>query len=887
MLRRLDYRPYPFDVKYANFNFELGEERTLVSGTLFMERKAASPANEPLVLHLGETVLLRELKINGVALAPAEYSRAGDTITIPNNRSGMFMVYSVVEINPSANKTGEGLYLTDGMFCTQCEAEGFRQITPYPDRPDVLAPMTTRIVAERKYPILLSNGNKTEEGVTGDGRHFVTWKDPAAKACYLFALVAGDLAVMEDEFVTMLGRKVACRLYSDTKATLAKCRFAMASLKRAMRWDEVAFGREYDLDLYMVVAVSSFNMGAMENRGLNVFNLKYVSGDQFTATDAALIGIEGVIGHEYFHNWSGNLVTCRDWFQLSLKEGFTVFRDQEFSRSIWGIPEMIKSVRGLREQQFAEDAGPLAHPIRPDEAEEISNFYTWTVYEKGAEVVRMIQTILGPKKFREGTDLYFSRHFGKAATCEDFVKAMKDASGVDLTQFRRWYSQAGTPTATVRSAYDHATQILALTVEQSCPATLGQSTKEPFHIPIRIGFLDETGCDQKDVLVLGHKTKDAFDPETGLLHVKEARQTFVFSGVLSKSVVSLNRGFSAPVKIDYPYTMTELCFLMRHDSDPFNRWDAGQTAAMRVLLSMVEDVRAGKVPSPDFEFTQAIGGLITAYFEGRIDTKLFAEMISLPSEAAMANASDVVYPDAIHAARESLICSIAEFYHWDLSSLYTKFIEPYVFDPEHVARRKVKNICLAYLCAADGRKSFLDHASLQLRMDQNMTDELAALSVLTDSPLRSHKGESDVVMVEDAIGAFYEKHKDDRNTIDSWFGVQAMSSRTDVGRIRALMKHPEFSMKVPNRVYAVIRTFTGGNPVQFHHRSGSGYAFLAEIIRELDKFNPQVAARLVDPLTEWKRYDVARQELMKQELLRLSEVKLSKGVMEKITKSLA
>lgn len=879
MLRRLDYTPYPFEVKQAILKFELGEERTLVTGTLYMERKAASLANEPLVLHLGESVLLREITMNGVALAPAEYSRVGDTVTIPTTTSGRFVVESVVEINPKANKTGEGLYLSDGMFCTQCEAEGFRQITPYPDRPDVLAPITTQVIADRKYPILLSNGNKTSEGELPDGRHFAVWQDPAAKPCYIFALVAGDLAVMEDEFVTMSGRRVLCKLYSDTKETLAKCRFAMDSLKRAMRWDEVAFGREYDLDLYMVVAASSFNMGAMENRGLNVFNLKYVSGDKETATDGALIGIESVIGHEYFHNWSGNLVTCRDWFQLSLKEGFTVFRDQEFSRSIWGISEMIDSVRVLREQQFAEDAGPLAHPIRPDEAEEIDNFYTSTVYEKGAEVVRMIQTILGPTKFREGTDLYFARHYGQAVTCEDFVKAMEDVSGIDLAQFRRWYSQAGTPTVKVRAAYHLTGKGLTLEVEQFCPPTLSQPTKEPFHIPLRVGFLDKKGKEMNVALL----SSGTYDKTTGVLHITEAKQVFQFGNVKKRPILSLNRGFSAPVKVDHPYTDSELYALMKGDTDAFNRFDAGQTAALRALLVMANERKSGKGFSADPRLVASFRKLLVNYRSGNISPDLFAAMMVLPSEAEIANASDVVDPEAIHGAREALKGAISYACYTELLQCYQTHRDTYAFDPVHVARRTIKNICLGYLCGGDGVMALREYAKKQFDEADNMTDEFAALCALVNARGTS-EGNADA---EAALRSFYEKHEDDRNAIDSWFSVQAMSPHADIGHIRDLMKHPEFSIEVPNRMRAVVGAFAMRNPVQFHHLSGSGYAFLAEMIRELDKFNPQVAARLIEPLTDWKRYDAGRQELMKRELVSLSGAGLSKGVQEKITKSLA
>ncbi len=875
MIRRLDYTPYPFLVKKCDLLFDLDPKHTVVEGTTRMERKAGVSSDEALVLDLAEGVTLTSLAIDGRALAAHEYFRQGDLLTIADVPD-VFTLETAVVLDPSANQSGEGLYVTDGMFCTQCEADGFRRITPHPDRPDVQAPMTITITAdEDKYPVLLSNGNKLREGAEADGKHFVVWDDPAAKSSYLFALVAGKLAVMEDEFVTMSGRTVALRLYSDTEETLAKCAFAMESLKKAMRWDEVAFGREYDLDLYMIVAVSFFNMGAMENRGLNVFNLKYVSGDPETATDPQQIKLEAVVGHEYFHNWSGNLVTVRDWFQLSLKEGFTVFRDQEFSRERWGVAEVIKAVSALRTRQFVEDAGPLAHPIRPDETEEVSNLYTTTVYEKGAEVVRMQKTMLGDEAFRRATDLYFERHFGQPATCDDFVRAMEDAGSVDLTQFRRWYSQAGTPTVRVRKDYDKKTNMLTLYIEQTCPPTLGQPLKEPFHIPLRIGFIDtEDGDDNCPRL----ESKGDWNGYTEILHITEKFSSFAFSGLPSDPVLSLNRGFSAPVHIDYPYTNDELVFLMNHDWDSFNRWDAGQTLALRGLLSLVDDYLAGAHLHPNVAFTKEFSGLLKSFSNETISPDLCAAMMELPSEQVIANASAVVDATAIHGARESMKRYIGRVYANQLTECYAALDESYTFDPKHVARRRVKNICLSYLGLAPQLSQFVK--------SDNMTDELAALTELVNT--ESRRSESKVeALVQGALLGFFEKHKCDRNSIDTWFRVQAQSPVTDVAGIRELMRHPEFSLKVPNRVYAVVDGFTEGNLVQFHDLSGSGYTFLADTIIEIDAFNPQVASGITDPLTEWKRYDPVRQELMKEELLRLKELKLSKGVMEKVEKSLA
>lgn len=887
-LRRLDYRPYPFIVKHAHLTFRLDPARTIVNSLLKIQRKSDTPKETPLVLNLGKHAKLIDISINHTVISPEKYVREDETVTFMNIPDE-FDLAATVEIAPEKNESGEGLYMTDGVFCTQCEADGFREITLYPDRPDVLAPITTTIIADKKkYPVLLSNGNPIEKLDLEDGAHRVTWQDPTPKPCYIFALVAGNLAVMEDEFVAADGRKIALRLYSDNERTLATCRFALDSLKKAMKWDEEEYGRIYELDCYMIVAVSKFNSGAMENKGLNIFNLKYVSGNRYTVTDYQLALIEGVIGHEYFHNWRGNRVTCRDWFQLSLKEGLTVMTDSEFSRHFWGLAKLIDDAQFLREKQFAEDAGPLAHPVRLDEAEEIRNFYTLTVYEKGAEVVRMQKVILGRALFRKGMDLYFSRHDGQAATCDDFVRAMEDVSGIDLTQFRRWYSQAGTPTVHIRSAYDAKNQTLALHVRQTCPPTPGQPTKEPFHIPLALGMLDSKGNDMDISLV----SEGMFDSTTGVLHVKEAEQTFVFGGVTERPVLSLNRSFSAPIKVDYLYTTDELCFLARHDTDKFNRWDALQEAIQRVFLSVIND---GGGLLRKYKYTiQAILNvfcqLIDDYTHGRIDSDLLAAMLVLPTEQTIANECATIDPDRIHEVRESLKELIAVTYREKFEALYKTHSEPYVFDPKHVARRAIKNICLDYLSYAyrspDGEAR---HAKAQFDQADNMTDELAALRVLVNAPTRRNSPAAEKIAAE-ALRAFFEKHKDDRNAIDTWFGVHATSPMTSVAGITALMGHPEFSLKVPNRVYALIKNFCEANPTQFHKKSGLGYQLLSAAVIELDAFNAQVASRIVEPLTNWKRYDATRQTLMKHELERIRSVRganLSKGVKEKIEKSLA
>lgn len=883
MLRRLDYTPYPYEISEVKLIFELDPVQTFVKGSFHVTRKPGVPSDQSFILHIGEQVVLHGLELDGRPLAPTEYVRANGELMIPSVPEKFFFQTSV-EINPSENHSGQGLFLTDGMFCTQCEAEGFRHITPYPDRPDVLASIKTCIVAEKaRYPILLSNGNPLPISylVFGEGKHAVVWDDPARKPCYLFALIAGDLVVLEDAFVTMSGREVSLRLYSDTAETLAKCHFAVESLKKAMRWDEEVFGREYDIDLYMIVAVSSFNMGAMENRGLNVFNLAYVSGTKETATDDRLIAIESVVAHEYFHNWTGNLVTVCHWFEISLKEGLTVFRDQEFTRESWGISAVIDAVNVLRTRQFAEDAGPLAHPIRPDEAEDISNFYTLTVYEKSAEVFRMQRTILGAKDFRKGMDCYFARHFGQPATCDDFVAAMEDASGHDLMQFRLWYSQAGTPEVTVRYlSYDRVSGCVELEIDQSCPPTPGQPTKAPLHIPLRIGFLDANGNDMPARLV----SFGCWEESTGVLHLidRSARYRFHVGIESAPPVLSLNRGFSAPVKMRYERSEKECAFLMLHDTDDFARWDAGQELALRVLTDLARshsDAHQDHLPSSYFVFMGAFQKVFRKGKHYEIAGDLYAEMLTLPSEQAIANACDVVDPVAIHHAREFLRHRIAREGNAELfAKQYREHCAPYAFDRESVTRRKIKNVCLGYLG--------FDVQLAQFARADNMTDEVAALAELINAPERTADPKC-AALATAALQGFFEKHKDDRNVVDMWFGLQARCVHTDADGIRALMKHPEFSLRVPNRVYAVIRAFASGNPTQFHHVSGSGYSFLADMILEIDQFNPHVAAVLVDPLTEWKRYDPARQQLMKEQLMRLRGHALSLCVMEKIEKGLA
>jgi aminopeptidase N len=778
-----------------------------------------------------------------------------------------------------------GLYVSNGNFFTQCEAEGFRKITFFPDRPDVMAKYKVMLRADKeKYPVLLSNGNLVEEGDLGDGRHYAVWEDPFKKPSYLFALVAGRLVCQEEKYTLQSGREVLLQVWVED-GNLDKTQHAMDSLKNSIRWDEERFGLELDLDRFMIVAVSDFNMGAMENKGLNIFNTKYVLANERIATDADYAGIESVVGHEYFHNWTGNRVTCRDWFQLSLKEGLTVFRDQEFSADLVGTAsgravKRIDDVRVLRQAQFPEDAGPMAHPVRPDSYVEINNFYTVTIYEKGSEVVRMYQTLLGRDGFRKGMDLYFERHDGQAVECDDFRAAMADASGRDLTQFERWYSQAGTPRVTVETHYDPIGKNFELMLSQSCPPTPGQEVKLPFHIPVAVGLLDSGGRDIP--LRLAGRTDEGLDaPTTMVLELTEEKQTFVFTHVLEKPVPSILRDFSAPVILDVEYSDAELAFLMANDSDPFNRWEAGQRLAMRRMLELTKAVQAGNVLDEHTLSEQVLTDSFRATLTDAALDPAFRELaLTLPSETVIAEQMDVVDPHAIHAVRRSLRRTMAAALRaeWEIEYEATQTPGPYSPDSASAGKRGLKNLALSYLAELDDDAA---HRLAQAQYDEanNMTDRLAALSALANSGAPGKDA---------ALARFYDDFEQEALVVDKWFSLQAMARTTDVARVRALMAHPAFTLKNPNRARSLIFSFCNGNPSRFHAADGSGYAFWAEQVIALNAINPQVAARLARSLDRWRKYAPALQEKMRAALRQVADTPaLSKDVLEVVTKSLS
>jgi aminopeptidase N len=873
-----DYQAPEYLIDETHLTFELFEDHTLVHAQLVMRRNPARGAGLPPLELDGQQLELLRASLDDQELQPGEYQLDADSLTV-QPKAERFTLDTSVKIHPESNTALEGLYKSGKMFCTQCEAEGFRKITYYLDRPDVMSTFTTTVIAEQhRYPVLLSNGNPIGSGPAEDGRHWATWEDPFMKPAYLFALVAGDLWCVEDSFTRQSGREVTLRIYVEPE-NIDKCDHAMVSLKKSMRWDEEVYGREYDLDIFMIVAVNDFNMGAMENKGLNIFNSSCVLARAETATDAAHQRVEGVVAHEYFHNWSGNRVTCRDWFQLSLKEGFTVFRDAEFSADMNSrTVKRIEDVAYLRTHQFAEDAGPMAHPVRPDSFIEISNFYTLTVYEKGAEVVRMVRTLLGTEGFRKGSDLYFERHDGQAVTTDDFIKAMEDANGVDFTQFKRWYSQAGTPRLEVSEAYDAAAQTYSLTFRQSCPQTPDKAEKLPFVIPVELGLLDAAGND----LPLQLAGEDAAQGSSRVLSVTEAEQTFTFQGIQSKPLPSLLRGFSAPVKLSFPYDRDQLMFLMQHDSDGFNRWEAGQQLSVQVLQELIGQHQRGEALKLDQRLITALG---TVLGNVSLDPAMVAEMLSLPGEAYLTEISQVADVDAIHAAREFARQQIAEHLFDALWARYQANREvsrstAYVASAEHFARRSLQNIALSYLMRS-GKQQVLDATLEQFEHCDNMTERLTALAVLVNSPFEAERAK--------ALEAFAEHFKDNPLVMDQWFSVQAASTLPGgLARVKALMQHPAFTLKNPNKVRALIGAFAGQNLVNFHAADGSGYRFLADLVIELNALNPQIASRQLAPLTRWRKYDDARQALMKGELERiLASGELSSDVYEVVSKSLA
>ena len=882
MIYLKDYQAPDYLIDETHLTFELFEDHTLVHAQLVMrrnpERHAEAPgALPPLVLD-GQGLELLSVALDDQALQPGDYQLDDNHLTL-QPRQASFVVDSSVRIHPERNTALEGLYKSGTMFCTQCEAEGFRKITYYLDRPDVMSRFTTTLSADKqRYPVLLSNGNPLATGSEEGGRHWATWEDPFKKPAYLFALVAGDLWCVEDGFKTRGGRDVALRIYVEPE-NIDKCQHAMDSLKKAMRWDEEVYGREYDLDIFMIVAVNDFNMGAMENKGLNIFNSSAVLAKAETATDAAHQRVEAIVAHEYFHNWSGNRVTCRDWFQLSLKEGFTVFRDAEFSADMNSrTVKRVEDVAYLRTHQFAEDAGPMAHPVRPDAFIEISNFYTLTVYEKGSEVVRMLHTLLGAEGFRLGTDLYFERHDGQAVTCDDFVKAMEDANGVDLTQFKRWYSQSGTPRLEVAEHYDAGARRYSLTFRQSCPPTPGQPEKQPFVIPVELGLLDPAGRELP--LRLDGEAEAAGGNR--VIQVTEAEQTFTFVDVPEKPLPSLLRGFSAPVKLSFPHGRDPLMFLMQHDSDGFNRWDAAQQLSVQVLQELIEAHRAGEALVLDQRLIEALRAVLA---DDSLDQAMVAEMLSLPGEAYLAEISEEADVDAIHAAREFARRAIGEALYEPLLARYRANRAEsrrvaYAAQADQIARRGLQNIALSYLMLGE-RPEILDACLDQYQHCDNMTERLTALAVLVQSPFEEQKAR--------ALAAFAEHFADNPLVMDQWFSVQAGNPLPGgLERVQALMGHPAFTLKNPNKVRALIGAFANQNLVNFHRADGAGYRFLADQVIALNALNPQIASRQLTPLTRWRKYDEARQGLMRGELERiLASGPLSSDVYEVVSKSLA
>ncbi|WGL17608.1 aminopeptidase N [Microbulbifer bruguierae] len=867
-----DYKVPDYLIDHTELTFDLDPQATLVKSRLKVRRNpAADPGDSglPALWLDGVDLELLSVSINGKLLPAQRYQEMTGGLLLAVE-TPEFELEVQNRIAPESNTSLEGLYLSNGMYCTQCEAEGFRKITFYPDRPDVMSIFTTTIVAPASYPVLLSNGNKIDSGTTQDGRLRVTWEDPFAKPAYLFALVAGDLQYVEDTFTTSSGREVKLQLFTEAR-NIRKCEHAMVSLKHAMRWDEEVYGREYDLDIFMIVAVDHFNMGAMENKGLNIFNSACVLASPETATDAAFQRIESIVAHEYFHNWSGNRVTCRDWFQLSLKEGFTVFRDAEFSADMNSrAVKRIEDVTVLRTAQFAEDGGPMSHPVRPDSYMEISNFYTLTVYEKGAEVVRMIHTILGPEAFRRGSDLYFERHDGCAVTCEDFVVAMEDANDADLKQFRRWYSQAGTPVLDVEDRYDEDKGEYTLKIRQHTPDTPGQKDKLPLCIPVTTALL---GADGKELPL-----NQAGATETTLL-LTEACQEFVFGNIKERPLPSLLRGFSAPVKLRYDYRDHQLQFLMRHDSDEFNRWDAGQRLALNALAALQVQFRAGEaLRTPD----ALIAGYASVLGNGALDPALVAKMLALPSAQELAEQEGEIHAAAIIAAREFVRNAIADALKPEFLARYRQLDQrtPYSAEAADIARRSLKNTCLAYLCATMDDDA-LDLARSQLARGENMTDSASALGALVEfGPVED---------AEQHLESFYQQWQQDTQVVETWFGLQSTSaSYGTLERVQQLLGHSAFELTNPNKVRAVIGGFAMRNFKQFHKEDGSGYEFLSDQVIALDKLNPQIAARLVTPLTRWKKYAASDAGLIKSALQRIAECgSLSRDLFEVVSKSLS
>jgi aminopeptidase N len=873
-VRLEDYRPPDWLVETVELDVLLDATATQVRATLTLRPNESGSTPAPLVLD-GDALSLRRLKLDGVALPAEQFVATPDRLTIAQPPQRRFKLEIETVVDPSANTQLMGLFRSGRIYCTQCEAEGFRRITYFPDRPDVMAVYTTRIEAEKaEAPVLLANGNLVEAGaVPGTSRHFAVWHDPFPKPSYLFALVGGQLACVEDHFRTMSGREVKLRIYVEPGKE-ARCAHAMDSLKRAMRWDETTFGREYDLDIFMIVAVSDFNMGAMENKGLNIFNDKYVLASPETATDTDFERIEAIIAHEYFHNWTGNRITCRDWFQLCLKEGLTVFRDQEFSADERSrAVERISDVRGLRAFQFVEDAGPLAHPVRPRLYHEINNFYTATVYEKGAEVVRMLKTLLGAQAFRKGMDLYFTRHDGEAATIEQFVQCFADVSGADLTQFMLWYSQAGTPQVVATGSYDADAKSYRLDIAQTVPATPGQPSKEPMVIPLAIGLVGRDGRDLPLKLLNGRNM------ERGALTLSKPAETFLFGDIAAPPIPSLNRGFSAPIKLVANLSGDDLRFLAAHDSDSFNRWQALQTLATRLLVDNTSILRSGGKARHDPGLLDALRAVLA---DGALEPAFVALALTPPGESDVAREiGRDIDPDAIFAARSALRAKVGGQLAAPLFDHYRRLSETTHYRPDAASagRRALRNVCLDLLVATRAPDA-IALAAQQYRAADNMTDRTAALAALSFCDTAERAA---------ALDDFYARYADDPLIVDKWLSLQAtIPEPATLGRVKELTRHPAFSFANPNRVRALVHAFALTNQKEFNRVDGAGYDFIVDTVLTLDSKNPQLAARLLSALKSWRLLEPARQARAEAALRRVAATpSLSRDVGDIVQRSLA
>ncbi|ALG51727.1 TPA: aminopeptidase N [Vibrio parahaemolyticus] len=857
---RKDYQAPSHTITDIDLTFDLYDNDTIVTALSKVVQKGESTT-----LELdGEGLELRSVKVDGEDWAHHEVKEAS---LVLSDLPAEFELAIITKIDPEANTALEGLYKSGGAFCTQCEAEGFRRITYYLDRPDVLAKYTTKVIADKaKYPYLLSNGNRIAQGEAENGRHWVQWQDPHPKPAYLFALVAGDFDVLRDKYTTMSGRNVDLEIFVD-KGNLDRAGHAMTSLINSMKWDEERFGLEYDLDIYMIVAVDFFNMGAMENKGLNIFNSKFVLANDQTATDRDYLGIEAVIGHEYFHNWTGNRVTCRDWFQLSLKEGLTVFRDQEFSSDLGSrAVNRIDNVRIIRGPQFAEDASPMSHPIRPDKVIEMNNFYTLTVYEKGSEVIRMYHTLLGEEGFQKGMKLYFERHDGTAATCEDFVSAMEDATGVDLKQFRLWYSQSGTPTLRVNSEYNAEAKTYALTVEQFTEATQDQAEKQALHIPFDIELYDSKG-QIIPLIINGESVHNVLD-------IKQDKQTFVFENVAEQPVPSLLREFSAPVKLEYDYSDAELIFLMKHATNDFARWDASQMLLAKYIRQNVNNVQTGSEVQLSEDLIDAFRGVL---LDENLEPAFIAQVFSLPSINEITGWYKQIDVDAVDTVLNSITVSLSAALEDELSATYHTLKQAeYTIDHAAIGKRALRNQCLQFLAHTDKGNTLV---KAQYEAANNMTDTIAAMSAANSAQLECR---------EELMADYSDKWKHDGLVMDKWFALQGTNPAEDaLEKVKATMNHEAFSLKNPNRTRSLIGSFLAANPVRFHDKSGSGYQFAGEILRQLNDSNPQVASRMIDPLLKFRKYDEARQAMIRAELEKLKAMdNLAKDLFEKVTKAL-